>query len=184
MVIHQNSSEIAYEVLHQTCTAIIRGTSILTQTYPQIDGRLFAIKNLVLLKNLVLAYEISGSHRVSALDFTDLWATFAELRVRGALFDIASYYNLLRSGNLLPKVVENVQDARIELDGLLRENITKFREECAGMILKNQIGGMRGMMSAEEQIKKKLMAIFPLDEQLRNGLWEAVQMLVDERRQK
>jgi hypothetical protein len=178
----QHSSEIAYEILHQTCTAIARGGYMLTQAYSQIDGRIFAIKNFVLLKNLVLAYEISGSHRVSALDFTDLWATFAELRVRGGLFDINSYYNLLRSGNLLPKVVESVQDARIELDGLLRENITKFREEAASMVLKNQVSGTRGTLTAEEQIKKKLAAIFPQDEQLRENLWDAVQLLVDEKR--
>lgn len=155
---------------------------MLTQAYSQIDGRMFAIKNFVLLKNLVLAYEISGSHRASVLDFTDLWATFAELRVRGGLFDIASYYNLLKSGNLLPKVVENVQDARIELDGLLRENITKFREECANMVMKDRAGGKKGTMTAEEQIKKKLAVVFPQEEQLRDGIWDAVQLLVDEKR--
>jgi hypothetical protein len=182
LIIYQDSSEVAYEILYQTCTSITRGANILTQAYSQMDGRMFAIKNFVLLKNLVLAYEISGSHRASVLDFTDLWATFAELRVRGGLFDIASYYNLLRSGNLFPKVVENVQDARIELDGLLRENITKFREECANMVLKDRTGGNRGTMTAEEQIKKKLAVVFPQEEQLREGLWDAVQLLVDEKR--
>jgi hypothetical protein len=178
----QGSSEIAYEILHQTCQAVTRAADTVIQKFSQMDSRIFAIKNLVLLKNLVLAYEISGSHRASVLDFTDLWATFAELRVRGGLFDIASYYNLLTSGNLLPKVVENVQDARVELDGLLRENITMFREESAKMMLKERSSGKRGEMSAEKQIKKKLAAAYPQEEQLREGLWEAVQLLVDEKR--
>ncbi len=148
----------------------------------QIGGRLFAIKQLLLLKNLVLAYEIAGSRRASVLDFSDLWATFAELRTRGGLFDIGSYYNLLTSGNLLPKVVESVQDARVELDGLLRESITMFREDSAKMFLSERSGGKRGTKTAEDQIKGKLMEVFPQEAKLRENLWEAVQSLVNERR--
>lgn len=174
----QESSEITYEILHHTCTAITRAGNQLSQ----MDGRIFAIKHLILLKNLMLAYEISGSHRASALDFTSLWATFTELRARGGLFDITSYYNLLTSGNLLPRVIENVLDARVELDGLLRKNITMFLEEGAQMILKDRSSGRRGVMTAEEQIHGRLTAAYPQEELLREGLWEALQQHVDKRR--
>lgn len=157
-------------------------TKKIVESFP-IGGRLFAIKQLLLLKNLVLAYEIAGSRRASFLDFSDLWATFAELRTRGGLFDIGSYYNLLKSGNLFPKVVENVQDARVELDGLLRESITMFREASAKMFLTERSGGKRGIKTAEDEIKGKLMEVFPHEAKLRENLWEAVQSLVAERRQ-
>jgi hypothetical protein len=64
----------------------------------------------------------------------------------------------------------------------LRENITKFREEAAAMVMKNQVGGKKGTLTAEEQIKKKLTVMFPNDEQLRGSLWDAVQLLVDDKR--
>src|SRR5258706_7737922 len=108
---------MAYEIMHGACSAIMRGASAVTAKYTSIDGNIFAIKNLVLLKNLVLAYEISGSRQASALDFSRMWATFSELRNRGGLFDVTAYYALLRSGNLFPLVVMSVQDAMTELDG-------------------------------------------------------------------
>jgi hypothetical protein len=149
---------------------------------PKIDGRILAIKNLLLLKNLVVAYDISGSHRAPALDFSDVWNTFSELRERGRLFELSTYYKLLTSGSLLPRIVENIQDARVELDGQLRENITVFREECTEMLSKTGSSGKRGALTPEQTIKKKLFDAFPEEEQLRENLWEAVQTFGEEKK--
>jgi hypothetical protein len=145
-----------------------------------LDGQLFAIKNLIHIKNLVLVYEIAGSHRASVLDFTDLWATFADLRARGGLFDIGAYYKLVRTGTLFPKVVENVQDARIELDGLLRKSITMFRERCVKMLVRAANGDPENQNEAARRIKEKLVTAFPFEGNVRENLWEAVQVVYAE----
>jgi hypothetical protein len=178
----QEANDIAYEILHQTCSAILRATSQIVARSSKVDSRIFAIKNLLLMKNLVVAYDISGSRRAPALDFTDVWNTFGELRARGRLFELSTYYRLLTSGNLLPKVVENIQDARVELDGQLRENITIFREECNAMLLKGGSGGKKGAKTAEETIKEKLLDAFPQEEQLRESLWEAVKTFGEDKK--
>jgi hypothetical protein len=148
----------------------------------KIDGRLFAVKNLLILKNLVVTYDISGSRRASTLDFTDIWHTFGELRARGGFFELGIYYRLLTSGRLIPKVVENIQDARVELDGQLRENITRFREEAADLIAKSASAGKRGAMTAEEIIKQRILEAFPQEQQLRDSLWDAVKTFGDDKK--
>ena len=173
---------MAYEIIHETSLSIMRAAGEIART-DRIDSYIFAIKNLVLLKNLILAYEISGSRQAAALDFTRMWTTFTELRSRGGLFDVRSYYKLIRAGELMPELVTNVVDARAELDGLLRETITKFREECAGMLWKQY--GFPLKAKAEEgkkKIRDKLEVMFTTEEELRDNLWAAVEETLAERR--
>lgn len=174
--------EMAYEIIHETSLAIMRAASEIART-DTIDSHIFAIKNLVLLKNLILAYEISGSRQAAALDFTRMWTTFTELRTRGGLFDVRQYYRLITAGELLPEVVNNVLDARVELDGLLRETITKFREECAGMLWRKHGFPLKREAEATKAIiKQKLEVMFTTEKELRDNLWEAVEVTLGSRK--
>lgn len=114
-----------------------------------------------------------------------MWHTFTELRTRGGLFDVRQYYRLITAGELLPEVVNNVLDARVELDGLLRETITKFREEAAGMLWRKY--GFPLKREAEEGkkiIRDKLEVMFTTEEELRDNLWEAVEVTLRSRKRK
>lgn len=175
---------MAYEIIHETSLSIMRAASEISRT-DAIDSHIFAIKNLVLLKNLILAYEISGSRQAAALDFTKMWHTFTELRTRGGLFDVRQYYRLITAGELLPEVVNNVLDARVELDGLLRETITKFREEAAAILWKKY--GFPLKREAEQGkkiIRDKLEVMFTTEQELRDNLWEAVEVTLRSRKRK
>lgn len=172
---------MAYAVIHGTSEAINKAAKLVASRHSLVDSLIFSIKNLVLIKNVILALEISGSHRASILDFSSIWMTFSDLRSRGGLLDITSYYNMLTSGTLLPRVVENVQDARTELDGLLRQTITRFREECAGkMWNKGRKSPEKDHWVVKEQLQAKLKVMFPAEEQLRVSLWQAVEELVED----
>lgn len=83
----------------------------------------------------MLIYELHGVTKTSELDFSDIWTTLRDLRERGKLLDPRAYYTLLREGKLMPKVLEKVSDARVELDGILRSSIVKFTEGWAGRIV-------------------------------------------------
>ncbi len=173
---------MAYEIIHEISVSIMRAAGEIARA-DRIDSQIFAIKNLVLLKNLILAYEISGSRQAAALDFTRMFQTFTELRTRGGLFDVRAYYRLITAGVLLPQVVNNVLDARVELDGLLRETITKFREECAGTLWR-QYGFPLNSKAVEgkRKLKEKLKIMFATEEELRDNLWAAVEVTLSERR--
>ena len=56
--------------------------------------------------------------------------TFYELRDRGGLFDPRNLWRIV-GGGLLPRVVENMLDAKVELDGRLRTIINDFTTSAA-----------------------------------------------------
>ena len=66
-------------------------------------------------------------------------STFYELRERGGLFDPRALWRLISGSgtgpSLLPRVVENMLDAKAELDGRLRTVINDFCASCAGRIV-------------------------------------------------
>lgn len=100
------------------------------------DARLFLIKHLLLLKQQIVAFDIEYVHQPSpSLDFSSLTTTFYELRTRGSIFDPRNLWRLMTNPtNLFPKVVENMLDAKVELDGRLRTVINDFTTAQAGTI--------------------------------------------------
>ena len=97
------------------------------------DGQLFLIKHLLLLKSQIVAFDIEFVTPEVSFDFSSVTSTFWELRERGGLFNPA---NLMRfmGGGLLPRVVENMLDAKAELDGRLRTVINDFTGAFAARI--------------------------------------------------
>ena len=68
-----------------------------------------------------------------SFDFSGVTNTFYELRDRGGLFDPRNLWRFM-GGSLLPKVVENMLDAKAELDGRLRSVISEFTTTLANRI--------------------------------------------------
>ena len=101
------------------------------------DGRLFLIKHLLILKSQIVAFDIEYVTPDITFDFSNLTNTFYELRDRGGLFNPRNWFRLVSSGvggALLPKVVENMLDAKVELDGRLRSVINEFTASFANVI--------------------------------------------------
>ena len=85
-----------------------------------------------------MAFDIEYVTPDVSFDFSNLTNTFYELRDRGGLFDPRNWFRLVRSGvggALLPKVVENMLDAKVELDGRLRSVINEFTASFANAIV-------------------------------------------------
>lgn len=174
---------MAYNILHQTSQAVIRAADQVKTNFSSIDGRIFAIKNLVLMNNFILAYEISGSRKAASIDFSQMWNTFNDLRSRGQLFDVRVYYNLLSQGKLLPQVVENIEDACVELDGILRQTIVQFREEAAGMLWnQSSQSPAKDSWKVKKGLQDKLEVMFAQEEALRTNLWAAVEETIESRK--
>ncbi|OQV05207.1 hypothetical protein CLAIMM_09986 [Cladophialophora immunda] len=84
-----------------------------------------------------VAFDIEYVTPDVSFDFSGVASTFWEIRERGGLFNPASWMKLFSSGGLLPRVVENMLDAKVELDGQLRTAINEFTAGFAADMCKD-----------------------------------------------
>lgn len=115
--------------------SIHHAASLISSRSTHVDGQLFLIKHLLILKQQIVAFDIEFVTTDVSIDFSGVTNTFWELRERGGLFDPRNLWRLV-GGGLLPKVVENMLDAKAELDGRLRTVINEFTNSFAARMTK------------------------------------------------
>ncbi|KAI9781028.1 MAG: Golgi transport complex subunit 3 [Peltula sp. TS41687] len=125
--------DLAHGIVHQTTTSLLQASSQVTSRASTIDGQLFLMKHLLILKSQIVAFDFEYVTPEVTFDFSNLTNTFWELRERGALFNPRNLLRLM-GGGLLPRVVENMLDAKAELDGRLRTVINDFTNGFASRI--------------------------------------------------
>lgn len=122
--------DLAHRIVHSTILSLMSASQQITAKQSLENGRLFLITHLLHLKQQIVAFDIEYSPPEVEFDFSTVTNTFYELRDRGALWNPASWVRLVGTavvgGGLLPKVVENMLDAKAELDGRLRTVINDF----------------------------------------------------------
>ncbi|ODV90658.1 hypothetical protein CANCADRAFT_108993 [Tortispora caseinolytica NRRL Y-17796] len=118
--------DLAHQIVH-ICIESLLKASLISQ---KIDGKeqsyLFIIKHLLILKDQIVAFDISTVRPESDLDFSEIAMTFQEIMQSGGFFTAEGLKRLARSG--IPKLVKNMPDARLELDGRLRETINNYTD--------------------------------------------------------
>ncbi|KAI4132458.1 MAG: hypothetical protein LQ338_000678 [Usnochroma carphineum] len=128
--------DLAHQIVHQTTLSLHHASALIAARSSPADGHLFLIKHLLFLKQQIVAFDIEYVSPDISFDFSGLSATFYELRDRGGFFDPRNLWRSFSGGRLLPKVVENMLDAKVELDGRLRQVITEFTTAFADRILR------------------------------------------------
>ncbi|KAK0624480.1 Conserved oligomeric Golgi complex subunit 3 [Lasiodiplodia hormozganensis] len=126
--------DLAHQIVHQTTLSLYTAASQISARHSPTDSQLFLIKHLLLLKQQIVAFDIEFVSQDVSLDFSSVTSTFYELRERGGLFNPANLVRGLVGGSLLPRVVENMLDAKAELDGRLRTVINDFTSAFAGRV--------------------------------------------------
>ena len=130
---------MAHQIVHQTTLSLHTASrTLLTLRGPDArpDAHLFLLKYLLILKQQIVAFDIEYVSPDISFDFSGMTHTFYELRERGGLFDPRNLWRLVGGGSggprsLLPRVVENMLDAKAELDARLRGVINDFTTEQA-----------------------------------------------------
>ncbi|KAF2149918.1 Sec34-domain-containing protein [Myriangium duriaei CBS 260.36] len=117
--------DLAHRIVHSTTMSLLGASSQIATKVSPTDANLFLISHLLHLKQQIVAFDIEFVAPEITFDFSSLTNTFYELRDRGGLWNPGTWYKLA-SGGLLPKVVENMLDAKAELDGRLRVTINEF----------------------------------------------------------
>ncbi|TKA82100.1 hypothetical protein B0A55_01809 [Friedmanniomyces simplex] len=121
--------DLAHRIVHSTISSLLTASQQITRQKTPHDGQLFLITHLLHLKQQIVAFDIEFSPPEVDFDFSAVTNTFYELRDRGSLWNPASWVRLVGGavgGGLLPRVVENMLDAKAELDGRLRTVINDF----------------------------------------------------------
>ncbi|KAK3070950.1 Golgi transport complex subunit 3 [Teratosphaeriaceae sp. CCFEE 6253] len=121
--------DLAHRIVHSSIYSLSTASQRLVRDKTPQDGQLFLIIHLLHLKQQIVAFDIEFSPPEVDFDFSAVTNTFYELRDRGSLWNPASWVRLVGGavgGGLLPRVVENMLDAKAELDGRLRTVINDF----------------------------------------------------------
>ncbi|KAL4946136.1 hypothetical protein BDV06DRAFT_235368 [Aspergillus oleicola] len=122
--------DLAHQIVHQTTASLHQASSTIATKSP-VDSQLFLMSHLLILKSQIVAFDIEYVAPDITFDFSGVTSTFWELRERGGLFNPRNLMRLVGHG-LLPRVVENMLDAKVELDGRLRTIINDFINGFAG----------------------------------------------------
>ncbi|KAJ5891835.1 uncharacterized protein N7473_008063 [Penicillium subrubescens] len=117
--------DLAHQIVHQTTLSLHSASTIISSKSTGADGQLFLMSHLLILKQQIVAFDIEYVAPEVSFDFSGVTSTFWELRERGGLFNPRNLMRLVGHG-LLPRVVENMLDAKVELDGRLRTVINDF----------------------------------------------------------
>ncbi|KAJ5211688.1 uncharacterized protein N7498_003334 [Penicillium cinerascens] len=117
--------DLAHQVVHQTTLSLTNACTLISGKSTAADGQLFLMSHLLILKQQIVAFDIEYVAPDVSLDFSGVTNTFWELRERGGLFNPRNLMRLVGHG-LMPRVVENMLDAKVELDGRLRTVINDF----------------------------------------------------------
>ncbi|PSN62858.1 Sec34-domain-containing protein [Corynespora cassiicola Philippines] len=115
--------DLAHRIVHGTTLSLTSASTQLSKSASPTDASLFLIAHLLLLKQQIVAFDIEFVTPETDLqyDITSITNTFWELRSRGGLFNPRNLVGLL-----IPKVVENMLDAKAEVDARLRQAINDF----------------------------------------------------------
>ncbi|EEH36789.1 hypothetical protein PAAG_07207 [Paracoccidioides lutzii Pb01] len=128
--------DLAHQIVHQTNVSLHTASSQISAKASPADAQLFLIKHLLLLKQHIVAFDIEFVSPDVSFDFSGVTNTFWELRERGGLFSPRNLMRLVGRG-LLPRVVENMIDAKVELDGRLRTVINDFTNSFASRMTRS-----------------------------------------------
>jgi conserved oligomeric Golgi complex subunit 3 len=123
--------DLAHRIVHRTTASLISAAALLSKSASPTDSSLFLISHLLLLKQQIVAFDIEFVTPETEVhyNFSSISNTFWELRSRGGLFNPRNLVGLL-----IPTVVENMLDAKAEVDTRLRQAINDFTAQFVSRI--------------------------------------------------
>ncbi|ODQ64912.1 Sec34-domain-containing protein [Nadsonia fulvescens var. elongata DSM 6958] len=125
--------DLAHNVVHECLISIKRASDFLQQKSGAQDGLLFLIKHLIILKDQITEFDIQYVPSEVEIDFSGLGELISTIRTSGISFSSEGLMSLARVG--VPKVVNNMLDAREELFANLRNAINEFTESSLQPII-------------------------------------------------
>ncbi|CAJ1940598.1 unnamed protein product [Sphenostylis stenocarpa] len=116
---------LAQEAVEVCSTSIQKASKLIAKRSSQMDGQLFLIKHLLILREQIAPFNIEFSVTQKELDFSHLLEHLRRLlRGQASLFDWSRSTSLART--LSPRVLENQIDTKKELEKSLKATCEEF----------------------------------------------------------
>jgi len=108
--------DLSQEALSKCLLSLNQASTLIRDTKDQVDGRLFLIKHLLILKEQIAPFEGNFVHTTKEVDFTRMTDAITTLfRDRTNLFSLGSWFGAV-SQTITPTLVDSHLDARQEID--------------------------------------------------------------------
>ncbi|XP_022750025.1 conserved oligomeric Golgi complex subunit 3-like isoform X3 [Durio zibethinus] len=116
---------LAQEAVEVCSVSIQKASKLIAKRSTQMDGQLFLIKHLLILREQIAPFDIEFSVTYKELDFSHLLEHLRRiLRGQASLFDWSRSTSLART--LSPRVLESQVDAKKELEKSLKATCEEF----------------------------------------------------------
>ncbi|XP_020593355.1 conserved oligomeric Golgi complex subunit 3 [Phalaenopsis equestris] len=151
---------LAQEAVEFCSISIQNGSKIITKKSSPMDGRLFLIKHLLILREQIAPFDIEFSVTHKELDFSHLLEHLRRiLRGQASLFDWSRSTSFAL--NLTPRILESQIDAKKELEKSLKTTCEDFIMSVTKLIVDpmlsfvTKVSAVKAVLSAGAQDKKE-----------------------------
>lgn len=127
--------DLAHRIVHECMGSLQKAQSLALSRLGVIDSHLFFIKHLLTLRTQIMGFDIDYVPTEILVDFSGLQEVFNKARQEGVSFTGSSLLNLAKAS--VPKVVNNMYDAKEELYAKLKNSIHEFTEASVQSIVKS-----------------------------------------------
>lgn len=128
---------LSQEALTICVSTIVKASNMISANKTVIDGELFQIKHLLILREQIAPFQVDFTVKEMSLDFSKMkTAAFSLLHKRKQLFALNANNALLEfllEGT--PQVKEHLLDSRKEVDKQLKHSCEKFIKHCTNMLI-------------------------------------------------
>ncbi|CAI2174129.1 14468_t:CDS:10 [Funneliformis geosporum] len=117
------------EIVDLCLQSLLSASEIITKE-KRLDGQLFLIKHLLILKDQIASFDTQFVHEEKDLDFSEITVALSEiLQNKYSILSPNTLFGLAQKG--IPKVVENRVDSKQEVDKELKRICEEFITESA-----------------------------------------------------
>lgn len=150
---------LAQEAVEVCTTSIQKASKLIAKRSSPMDGQLFLIKHLLILREQIAPFDIEFSVTHKELDFSHLLDNLRRiLRGQASLFDWSRSTSLART--LSPRVLESQIDAKKELEKNLKTTCEEFIMSVTKLVVDpmlsfvTKVTAVKVALSSGEQSKK------------------------------
>lgn len=131
--------DMAHRIVHECLVSLDLAHKLAVSRLGKLEADLFLIKHLLILRNQILEFDIEYVPSNVHIDFSGISEVLSLVRQEG--ISSLQTQNLLNLAKItVPKVVENMFDAKDELYAKLRNTIHSFTEEAVKLIINSIVG--------------------------------------------
>lgn len=144
--------DLAHRIVHECLGSLQNAHTLAVTRIGKLEADLFLIKHLLLLRQQIQEFDIEYVPAEVQFDFSGLAEVFDVVRREGVSLSTSNLLNLAKLS--VPKVVNNMVDAKEELYAKLRNAVHEVTEEAVKAIVGSITGSTIDLTKVAEQTRQ------------------------------